>query len=74
MHCCNANLDKSPILYNTLFFIFNALESEYDNQAVPKDRYEDLNSSLIPLLTACVDNPTTPSIEKLIKEFWKLKK
>lgn len=74
MHCCNADLGKSPQLYFTLFFIFKALESEYDDQAVPTDRYEELNSSLIPLLTECVDNPTTPSLEKLIKEFWKLTK
>ncbi len=73
MHCCNADLEKSPLLYNALFFIFKELESEYEDQAVPTKRYKDLNSSLIPLLTDCVDNPTPSSLEKLIKEFWKLK-
>lgn len=73
MHCCNADLEKSPLLYNTLFFIFKSLEKEYDDHhAIKTARYQELNSSLIPLLTDCVDSPTVPSLEKLIKKFWEL--
>lgn len=75
MRCCNPDLDldKSPLLNLTLLSIFQALEAEHENQAIPTERYKKLNSSLIPLLTDCVNNPTVPSLEKLVEEFWKLK-
>lgn len=74
MQFCNANLEKSPLLYFTFLSIFQILESEYDDQAIRNDRYEKIRSSLTPLLIECIDNPTKPSLEKLIKEFWKLMK
>lgn len=66
-------MEGSPLLFFTLSSIFKSLESEYDNQAIPSDRYEKINESLTPLLIDCVSNPTISSIEKLIKAFWKTK-
>lgn len=72
MELCNSHIEESPLLYFTLLSIFKSLESEYDNQAIIESRYEEVNSYLQPYILNCLDNPTMPSIEKLIKEFWKL--
>ena len=69
---CISHIKESPLLYFTLLSIFESLETEYDNQAIPISRYEKVNSSLQPHIFKCLDNPTMPSIENLIKEFWKL--
>ena len=72
MELCNSHIEESPLLYFTLLSIFKSLESEYDNQAIIGSRYEEVNSSLQSHILKCLDNPTKPLMENLIKEFWKL--
>ena len=43
---CDARFDRNPALYGTLHYIFRALAEEYDDQAIPQERYELIMHSL----------------------------
>jgi len=67
---CTVHFKESPLLYFSMISIFKSIELEYDNQGIPIELYKNINSTLIPLITECIDNPTYPSIEKLVSTYW----
>lgn len=54
--------------------IFKSIELEFDNQGIPSEQYENINSALTPLITKCINNPTYSSIEELVEAYWEINK
>lgn len=65
---CKGNLKEEPLTFFVLINIFERLASEYENQAVPSTRYNEVNS-LSPLLIATLSNPSTDNLTNLIKAY-----
>ena len=65
---CKGNLKEEPLAFFVLINIFERLASEYENQAVPSNRYNEVNS-LSPLLIATLSNPSTENLTNLIKAY-----
>lgn len=65
---CTDNLDQNPSLYFTLTKIFESLESEYNEQGIHTDRYEQIESKK-DLMIDSINNPTLDNLDNLIVAF-----
>ncbi len=65
---CKDNLRKHPTLFYVLIKIFESLEAEYNEQAVPSERYEHIESIKESLIET-INNPTLDNLDKLIISF-----
>ncbi len=65
---CKGNLKEEPLTFFVLINIFERLASEYENQAVPSNRYNEVNA-LAPLLISAIDKPSKKNVSNLIKAY-----
>jgi hypothetical protein len=65
---CDRLTPDNPILWFTLKSIFNLLDSEFEDQAIPKSRHDQVNK-LIPHFIKTIDDPSIDNINKAIIEF-----
>ena len=76
---CDKLFDQKPSLYGTLAFIFQDLAEEYENQAIPMERYRKiLDSMRQPILDLLAAEGKSPEaflacLDEVLKSFRSLK-
>lgn len=63
---CDKLFDSYPIIYGTLSYIFRSLEEEYEDQAVPGQRYMEVKVAIQKPLLDLLQNETS-SPEMILK-------
>jgi phosphopentomutase len=59
---CRALFSEAPTLYGTLLLICESFAQEYDNQAIPMQRYESIMKTIQPPLLLLLEDQIDPAI------------
>jgi hypothetical protein len=62
MELCKLLFNESPSLYGSLIFMFGRLANEYDNQAIPHNRYELVMGVFQQPLLTILENNVDPAV------------
>src|SRR3989304_7257303 len=69
---CNDNFFQSPLLYFILISIFINLDTIFEDTETYQALFGKVKANLPALLLEGINNPSLPSLEHLVREYWKL--